>query len=140
MNHYFFNELEVGLSCEFSKQISSEDMDAFASICGDENPLHMDEDYAIKYGFKTRVVFGMLTASLFSTLGGMYLPGEHCLIQGVEIMFSRPVYIGDEITVKGKITEMFQSVKQAVIKVEMYNQNNEKILRGKLKVGVLDER
>lgn len=139
MNNYSFEDLTIGLSCEFFKRITIDDVKVFSKLSGDLNPLHMNKEFAIKHGFRNQVVFGMLTASLFSTLGGMYIPGEKCIIQGVEIMFSKPVYVNDEITVKGRVVELFQSVGQAVIKVEMFNQNNERVLRGKLKAGVLSD-
>ena len=74
----------------------------------------------------------MLTASFLSTLAGVYLP--------VETKFTKPVYIGDLLNISGEVTEINDTVNQIVLKVEIRNQNEEKVLRGKMKVGFLDER
>jgi len=92
----------------------------------------------IRDSFERCVVYGMLTASFISTLGGCYLPGENCLIQGVEVKFCRPVYIGDILTVCGQVTVVDYDLKYLEIKVTITNQKNEKVLRGGLKAGVID--
>lgn len=114
-------------------------MQKFLDITGDENPLHVNENFAKSKGFKDRVVYGMLTASLISTLGGCYIPGKFCLIQGVEIKFARPVFIGDELVVTGEVSKVEFDLRYLEIKVTIRNQKNEKVLRGLLKAGVMDE-
>ena len=138
MNEYRINDLSVGMTESFSKIITIEMMDEFHKLSGDENPLHIDEPFAIAKGFRDRVVYGMLTASFISTLGGCYLPGKYCIIQGIETKFLRPVYIGDEITVIGEVVDIREELNYLEIKVTMKNQKGEKVLRGTLKVGVLD--
>ena len=114
--------------------------DKFKEITGDINPLHNNEDFAKDLGHKGRVAFGMLTASFLSTLAGVYLPGERSLIHSVETKFTKPVYIGDVLNVSGEVVEINDTVNQIVLRVAIKNQNEEKILRGKMKVGLLDER
>lgn len=139
MNQYRFEDLAVGMEEHFSATVRADMMDAFHALSGDPNPLHLNADFARAHGFENRVVYGMLTASLLSTLGGGYLPGELCLIQSVETKFLRPVFIGDTLTVRGVVEELHASVRRAVLKVEIRNQHGEKVLRGIMKVGVLDE-
>lgn len=139
MNEYRYEDLSIGLTESFSHVVTKEDMENFLRISGDVNPLHNDADFAKEKGFKDRVVYGMLTASLISTMGGVYLPGKYCLIQQVESKFVSPVFIGDELTVTGKVSELNDSVKQAVIKIEIRNQEDKKVVRAILKVGFLDE-
>lgn len=74
MNEYRFHDLAVGMEEEFRREITADMMDAFCRLTGDINPLHVDAEYALKKGFPDRVVYGMLTASLVSTLGGVLLP------------------------------------------------------------------
>ena len=138
MNEYKMSELAVGMSESFTRKITPEMMERFYEISGDENPLHRDEEFAKGKGFDSRVVYGMLTASLISTLGGVYLPGKHCLIQGVETKFLRPVFIGDELTVTGEVSDVRPELKYLEVKVTIRNQKNEKVLRGVLKAGVMD--
>lgn len=138
MNAYRYEDMEIGMEESFSKKITEEMMEVFMQHTGDSNPLHRDPVYAKEHGFGDRVVYGMLSASLISTLGGVYLPGKYCLIQQVEVKFVRPVYIGDELSVSGIVKELNDSVRQAVIKVEVKNQEGEKVIRGKLYVGFLE--
>ncbi len=138
MNEYTMSELSIGMIECFSKKVTLEMMKAFLQLSGDENPLHIDEVYAKSKGFQDRVVYGMLTSSFISTLGGCYLPGKYCIIQGVETKFLRPVYIGDEITVTGEVVDIREELNYIEIRVTMKNQKGEKVLRGTLKAGVLD--
>lgn len=140
MNQYRYEDLFIGLEERFSAAITEEMMAAFRRLSGDPNPLHTDEPFAQAHGFPGRVVYGMLTASLLSRFGGEYLPGERCLIQSVEIKFLHPVFVGDALEVRGVVAELHDSVRQAVLKVEIRSQRGERVLRGVMKVGVLDER
>lgn len=137
VNHFSFAELEIGQSGGFSVTVTKEMLEAFETLTGDSNPLHKDEQFAAEHGFTGRVAYGMLTASFLSTLAGVYLPGERSLIQSVEAKFVRPVFIGDRLTVSGTIIELNDTVQQIVLKVEIWNQAGDKVLRGKMKVGML---
>ena len=137
MNEYRFSDLKIGQSEAFTHVITADEMAAFCRTTGDRNPLHIDKDFAQSHGFASNVVYGMLTASLISTLGGMYLPGKYCLIQQVETKFLAPVYEGDELEVIGTVKELNESVQQAVIKVEI-KRAGKKVVRGSLYVGFLE--
>ncbi len=111
----------------------------FLKITKDVNPLHNDEDFAKEKGFASRVVYGHLTASFFSTLAGVYIPGEKCLIHEVAYKFTKPVYIGDELTVSGEIAERDERVRQLKIKVRIKrSSDNATVIRGTMTVGVLE--
>lgn len=137
MNTYTFDELKVGMSESFQVTITEAMLDSFKGITGDVNPLHNDEEFAKAKGHVGRVAYGMLTASFLSTLAGVYLPGEKSLIQQVETKFASPVYIGDELTVKGEIAELVESVQRLTLKVTITNQNGKKVLRGKMEILVV---
>ena len=79
MNHYTLAEMTPGLTEEFTVTVTPEMMDAFRAITGDVSPIHIDADYAKGRGFPGRVVYGMLGASFFSTLAGVYLPGDRAV-------------------------------------------------------------
>lgn len=138
MNHYRYEDLQVGQEENFSVQISAEMLNDFKKITNDINPLHNDEEFAKVHHYDGRVAYGMLTSSFLSTLAGVYLPGEFCLIQSVEVKFVKPVYIGDTLQVSGIVDELHDTVKQIVLKVCISNQNGIKVLRGKMKLGVLE--
>lgn len=137
MNNYTFDELTVGMTESFKVSITEEMLDAFKGITGDVNPLHNDEEFAKAKGHPGRVAYGMLTASFLSTLAGVYIPGERSLIQQVETKFAKPVYIGDELTVTGEITELVESVQRLELKVTITNQDGKKVLRGTMGILVV---
>ena len=138
MNEYRITDISVGMKESFSVTVTEKMMDEFLDITGDVNPLHVDTKFANERGFDNRVVYGMLTASLISTLGGCYLPGKYCLIQGVDIKFSKPVFVGDILEVIGETLKVEYDLRYLEVKVTIFNQNKEKVLRGILKAGVID--
>ncbi len=137
MNDYSYEDLFVGQREAFPVEITEKMLDEFRGITGDINPMHNDEGFALEHGYPRRIVYGMLTASFLSTLAGVYLPGRKCLIQSVETKFTNPVYIGDRLLISGTVVELNDSVRQAVIKVLVTNQMGQKVLRGTLKLGVM---
>lgn len=141
MNEYTIRDIEIGLKASFTKQITKEMEDSFRIITGDENPLHKDDDFAKDIGggkFKSHVAFGMLTASLYSTIAGMYLPGKYSLIHSIEeISFMKPVFVGDELTVAGEVIDKIEDLKLIVLKVTVHNHDNKVVSRAKMKVLVM---
>ena len=69
-------DFEVGQHASFRKTFTDEDVRRFIEITGDTNPLHVDDEFAARTQFGRRVIHGMLTASIFSTMVGMLLPGK----------------------------------------------------------------
>lgn len=136
MNHYTLAEMVPGLTESFTVTVTAEMMDAFAAITGDVSPIHMDDAYAQSRGYPGRVVYGMLGGSLFSTLAGVYLPGEHCLLHGVECRFAKPIFIGDTLTVTGTVTGVSEVGSEAEIKAAITNQHGKKVTRGVIKAGL----
>lgn len=139
MNKYKFKDLFIGMEENFQYEVTEDKMLTFKKLTGDINPLHTNEKFAKEHGFEKRVVYGMLSTSLISTLGGVYLPGWYCLIQQVEVKFLAPVFVGDELSVCGRVSELSDSVQQAIIKVEIKNQKDKRVVRGTLKVGFLED-
>lgn len=135
MNEYKFENLKIGQQESFVYQITDQSIDDFCKLTGNNTPLHMDDDFARSVGFKNRLQYGMMTASLISTLAGVYLPGKYSICQKVVISFLSPVYSGDVLKVIGTVIELNDTVKQCVIKVDIFNQNSVRVLKGKLEVG-----
>ena len=139
MNHYTFEQLYLGQREEFSVTVTEDMLSAFRAVTGDVNPLHTDDAFAQAHNYPRHVVYGMLTASFLSTLAGVYLPGERCLIQSVEVRFPKPVFVGDELLIAGTVAELHESVRQIVLKVEISRRGGVKILKGTMKLVVLEE-
>ncbi len=139
MNEYKFSDIKVGLEESFTVLIDAKKLDDFLAISNDLNPLHVDAEYAKSKGFEDRVVYGMLTSSFYSTLVGVYLPGKYCVLHGIDIQFSKPVYVGDTLTLDAKVYYINEAYKQIEIKASIRNQKNEKVSKATIKVGVMDE-
>ena len=136
MNTYSYADLFIGQTEAFSVTITDEMMESFNRISGDVNPMHLSDDYAKTHGFSGRIVYGMLTASFYSTLAGVYLPGERCLLQEVHTEFSTPVYVDDTLTVTGEITEKLDAYKRVTVKARIKNQDGKTVSKAKVKAGV----
>ena len=80
----------------------------------------------------------MLGASLVSTLAGVYLPGEHCLLHEVDAKFARPVFIGDVLTVSGRVFEVNETFREITVKYSITNQDGKKVTRGIYKAGLAE--
>ena len=141
MNEYTIEEIQVGMSASFKKMITKEMEDSFRVITGDENPLHKEDDFALEISggnFKGHAAFGMLTASFYSTVAGMYLPGKYSLIHSFdEISFMKPVFVGDELTVNAEVIDKDEALKMIRLKIIIKNQDNKKVSRAKMKVLVM---
>lgn len=99
------DRLRVGMTESHEQTITDDDIKTFASLSGDNNPVHMNEEYAEKSRFKKRIAHGLLSASFFSALFGTKLPGYGCVYVSQSLNFRKPVYLGD--TVKATI-EVFR--------------------------------
>lgn len=91
-------KLDLDEYAALERQFTEIDVENFASISGDFNPVHLDEEYAKTTRFGNRIVHGMLCSSLFSTLFATCLPGSIYINQSLE--FVKPVYINDVLEAK----------------------------------------
>lgn len=138
MNEYTFDEIKVGQTESFTKEITVEMENMFRRITGDINPLHQDDFFAKKLGnerYKGHVSFGMLTASLCSTLAGVYLPGKYSLIHSIDnISFKKPVYAGDILSVTGTVASKQEDLKLILVNVKILNQDNKVVFKANMKI------
>ena len=139
MNQYLLSHIKLGLKHSFKVEITEKSMVLFLELSGDNNPMHCDADYAKNRGMNDRVVYGMLTSSFYSTLVGVYLPGKYALLHSIEIQFSKPVFIGDTLTVEGEVIAINELFNRIEVKAYILNQNAEKISRAKIKIGLVNE-
>jgi len=137
VNRYEIGDITVGMSESFTVTVTADMMNDFLKLTGDVNPLHCDEDFAKQRGFSGRVVYGMLSASLYSTLAGVYLPGEKCLLQRVDTKFKKPVFIGDTLTVTGTVTDVSEALSHITVKATIVNQKGEKVNAATIEAGVI---
>jgi 3-hydroxybutyryl-CoA dehydratase len=103
---YFFEDLSPGMSAVFSKTITEADLLMFAGVSGDTNPLHLDEEFASRTMFESRIAHGMLTASLVSTVLGTKLPGPGAVYVSQAVRFLAPVRVGDTVVARAVVREI----------------------------------
>jgi 3-hydroxybutyryl-CoA dehydratase len=124
------NELRVGDSAQVGKTISETDVYLYAGITGDLNPAHVNEEYAKKTFFKTRIAHGMLTAGLISTVLGNKLPGPGTIYLHQSLNFLAPVHMGDTITVRVEVVEIMAEKNRARFKTVCTRQDGIRVLDG----------
>jgi acyl dehydratase len=123
-------KLNVGDSAEITRTIEQSDIQAFADVTGDHNPVHLDESFAKATRFGGRIAHGMLIASLISSVLANKLPGEGSIYLGQTLQFVAPVFPGDEVTARVTVTEIREG--RGIVKLETIclNQSNEIVIRG----------
>jgi acyl dehydratase len=131
-------KFKVGDRAETTRTIEQADVDAFALVTGDRNPVHLDEALAQQTRFGRRIAHGMLTASLISSVLANQLPGEGSVYLGQTLQFVAPVFPGDEVTACVTVTEVREN--RPIIKLETIcvNQRGETVIRGEATVLVND--
>ncbi|WP_136681501.1 MaoC family dehydratase [Neptunomonas sp. XY-337] len=102
LHGYYLEDLSVGMSASYAKTITEADVVLFAGITGDDNPVHINAEYAAQTMFKERIVHGMFSAGLISAVLGTRLPGPGAIYVDQQLKFKAPVHIGD--TVKATAT------------------------------------
>lgn len=132
-----FDDLVVGQTAEYSKQVSNSEVMSFAEITGDFNPVHVDAEAAARTRFRGRIAHGMLSAGLVSAAIANRLPGPGSIYLAQTLRFTAPVRLDDTITVKLTVTELL-SKKRVKLSTVCQNQNGEMVLDGEATI-LMDE-
>jgi 3-hydroxybutyryl-CoA dehydratase len=111
------DQVPLGLTRQMSWAVTAGEIDAFAALSGDFNPLHVASAFAQEKGFRDRVAHGMLLAAKISAFAGMILPGRDCVLLETKLGWPKPIFPGDDILITGEITEL--SIEQRVIRVKI---------------------
>jgi 3-hydroxybutyryl-CoA dehydratase len=114
----YFEDMEIGLSRSISKVMGDVEIESFAKTSEDRNPIHLNDEAGKASIFKSRVVHGMLSASLFSALLGEYLPGHGAIYLSQTLQFTKPVYPGDKVVASVTVININNNKKQVTLKCE----------------------
>ena len=112
---YFIEDLEVGMAATHSKEITNGDIVAFAEVSGDNNPIHLDDEYAASTMFGERIAHGMLSASLLSTVLGTMLPGPGSIYLSQTLKFKAAVRIGDTVDATATVAQLDTNRRRATL-------------------------
>jgi phosphate acetyltransferase len=125
-----YDEIKIGDSATLTRTLTKQDIQLFATVTGDMNPAHLDETYAKTDIFQQIVGHGMWTASMFSVLLGMQLPGPGTLYLGQTLKFLKPVHLGDAITASVKAIKKDDKHKHITFETLCANEKGEHVLEG----------
>jgi 3-oxoacyl-[acyl-carrier protein] reductase len=135
-----FADIQVGDTESIVKEITEADVRRFVELSGDDNPLHVDREYARSTPFKDIVVHGMIGASLVSTVIGTRLPGEGALWMSQNFDFALPVRLGDVLTVSCTVLKKNERERILDLEATVTNQDAATVLSGRGQVRVLEPR
>ena len=133
-----FEDIAVGQRAEFVHELTEGDLQAFASLTGDFNPLHVDENFARRTMFRKPVAHGMLSASFLSTLIGTLLPGGGALWVSQKLEFHNPARIGDVLTTRARVKRKSESTRTITLEIEVTKQDGQPLVSGESVVKVLE--
>lgn len=135
LHGYYLEDLSVGMSSSYAKTITETDIILFAGISGDDNPVHINAEFAEQTPFKGRIAHGILTASLISCVLGTRLPGPGAIFLSLNIRFKAPVRPGDTVKAVATVKEIVTEKRRVVLETICYV-GETKVLEGEAMVMV----
>lgn len=123
---YFFE----GQQASITREVTAADVETFAGVSGDNNPVHLDHEFAAKSRFKRRIAHGILGASYISAVLGSKLPGPGTIYLSQSITFKAPVYIGDMVTATVTVLNFRPDKHILTLRTECTNQDGVVVLEG----------
>ncbi|MDD9921806.1 MAG: MaoC family dehydratase [Boseongicola sp.] len=111
-------DLEIGMMRSLTKEVTDEDIELFAQVSTDRNPVHLDDAYAMDTIFEGRIAHGMLTAGLISAVIGEQLPGHGTVYLGQTLKFLAPVRPGDTVTAEVTVLDIDYSRRRVSLGTE----------------------
>lgn len=123
-----------GDTASVTRTIGAADVEAYAEITGDTNPVHLDEEYARTTRFGRRIAHGMLSAGLISAVLANKLPGPGTIYLGQTLKFTAPVYLGDTITATVTVTAYDPDKRRMTLATVCINQNGDEVITGEARV------
>ncbi len=117
LHGYFIDDLTVGMTDVYVRTVTETDIVQYSQISGDDNPLHVNEEFAKQTIFKGRIAHGMLTCGYISAVLGTKLPGPGCAYLNQNLNFRAPVRIGDTVQTRVTIKDVDNDTNNVVTDV-----------------------
>lgn len=134
LTSFTYDEIQIGQQARYSRPVRERDIQLFAAVSGDVNPLHLDARFAAGTRFGERIAHGMLTASFISAALAMELPGPGTIFLEQSLRFRLPVKIGDDITVVLEVTEKNERRRSITLDCRALNQAGKAVITGTAQV------
>ena len=134
ISNYTYNEITIGQTATYSKLIEERDVQLFAAVSGDVNPVHLDAEFAATTQFKNRIAHGMLSGAVISAAIAMELPGPGTIYLGQTLRFRAPVELDDTITVKLEVVDKKDKRNFVTLECKVYNQHDKLVVSGSAEV------
>lgn len=128
-----YDQLQVGQKASFSSSVEERDVQLFAAVSRDHNPVHLDAEFAATTMFKERIAHGMFSGALISAAIACELPGPGTIYLGQQMRFTRPVKLGDRLTVELEVLEKLPKGRVRIA-TRVFNQNAEQVVDGEAEV------
>jgi 3-hydroxybutyryl-CoA dehydratase len=125
----YFEDLKVGQTAVYARTLTETDIVLFAGISGDNNPVHINEEFASTTMFSGRIAHGMLTAAFVSTVLGMKLPGPGAIYVSQTLRFKAPVRSGDTLSVRATVVDLVPEKRRATLST-VVSVGNKVVLEG----------
>jgi 3-hydroxybutyryl-CoA dehydratase len=126
---YYLEDLKLGMTAELTRTITEADVNVFADLTGDHNPVHVDEAFAKNTIFQTRIAHGAFIASLLSAVMGTQLPGPGAIFRSLNLTYRGPVRLGDTVIAGATVAEIIPE-KQLVTLSVWCKVDGKKVVRG----------
>lgn|SRR5574344_548397 len=124
-------KIKVGDTYDFEVMYHQKDVDMFANISGDNNPIHINPEYAAKTPFKTPIVHGFFAGAVFSRVFGTIWPGEGTIYMNQEMSFRSPVFVERQYVAKFKVLEVNQEKHRGIIECVLEDKQGNQAIIGK---------
>lgn len=128
-----YADLEVGQKATYSKTVEERDIQLFAAMSGDHNPVHLDAEFAASTIFRERIAHGMFSGALISAAVACELPGPGTIYIGQTMRFVLPVKLGDTLTVRLEILEKLPKFRVRIA-TQVFNQRDEMVVDGEAEI------
>lgn len=134
LTNYTYDELSIGQSASLTRQVTSDDIKAFAMVSHDYNPAHLDSDYADNTQFKGVIAHGMWAAGLISALLGTKFPGVGTIYLNQSLSFRRPVQVDDTLTATLTVSDKNDDKHWVTLDCQVTNQDGKAVVTGQAQV------
>ena len=134
-----YSKINVGDKAAITHTITSDDIKKFVDLSGDDNRLHIDNEFASKTSFKKPVAHGMIGASFISTIIGTKIPGDGALWYAQNLEFLLPIRIGDKLKIIATVLKKIDRQNSIELQTDIYNQHKQKVTSGVAKVKIIED-